>query len=483
MIINELSAIAYNRFINSDFDTGIEDDGRVFNKALPSDTPVKPGSTRPMISRSPFAPAEDTLHYRVLDKLAKQGFRVSSTFIDYLAKVFPKGDEQRKTWQDAIERTFRALYRKRGQVIYCDTFYDWRGRVYHMSGEWGSLQNNKLSRASLSAPEAVLVEGEALDYMLKIFEHEGWPTDIKAAKNFLDNPKFDGDGALDWMAVRAALAIVEIASTGKTDYMLEQDATCSGFQHMALIMGDNKLAKAVNVTLNDKDGDLYVNVAETNDIADELFKGNERQARQFAKKIVMLTGYGSGANGIASGYWLDHGGDGELTDEGVFVPNDKSSIFIGTRQFTYDDLVEFVKRCQKTMLDEFESIAILRNMCVQYFTHCMITDKSVFAWTTPDGFIAKRLITQDEQAKEAVGAAGAMPNMVHSLDAAVVRYVIDNWDSTLGVVHDAFFTTPDKALDLKRVVQQGYIAVHSQLSNFPIQRNAPMLPIGRCIGL
>jgi len=481
--LNTLSSIAYNRFIDEQFDTGIEDDGRIFNKALPSDVPVQPGSVRPMISRSPYAPPTGTYHHNILTKLSQQGFRVSQRFLDYVADTFPRNSEQRKNWQDAIKRTFRALYRKRGQLIYCDTFYDWRGRVYHMSGEWGSLQNNKLSRAALSAPEPVSVDTESLNYMLKIFEHEGWPTDIKAARNYLDNPQFDGNGALDWMAVRAALAIVEIASTSKTDYLLEQDATCSGFQHMALLMSDMKLARAVNVIDCETEGDLYTEVAEAGSIAEQLFNNDARKARQFSKKIVMLTGYGSGANGIASGYWLDAGGNGELTDEGIFVPDEESTIFIGTKEFHYDELIEFVKACQQIMLEEFESIAILRNLCVQYFSDCMINDKSEFAWTAPDGFIAKRLITEDEQAKQAVGAAGAMPNLVHSLDAAVVRHVIHNWDGVLGVVHDAFFTTPDNALQLRQAVQNAYVAIHSNLGDYPIKRHQAMMPIGRCIGV
>lgn len=482
--INTLSAIAYNRFIDKDYPTGIEDDGRVFNKALPSESPIKPGSARPMISRSPYGLKEDSTAYAVLDNLAQQGFRVDERFINYISEVFPRGNDKRALWQDAIERTFRGLFRQRGRVIYCDTFFDWRGRVYHMAGEWGSLQNNKLSRAALSAPEPVAVEGEALDYMLKVFEHEGWPTDIKSAKNFLDNPEFDGNGALDWMAVRAALAIVEIASTGKTAYLLEQDANCSGFQHMALLMGDMRLASATNVIVNDKDEDLYMEVAESGNVANLLFGGNARKARQFSKTIVMLTGYGSGAAGIACSYWNDHGGDGELNEDGLFIADPNSTIFIGTKEFTFDELKDFVRDRQKEMLSVFPSIEILRNLCVQYFGTCMNVDASKFGWQTPDGFIALRLITEDEQAKNTVGAAGAMPNLIHSLDAAVVRQVVLNWTSVLGVVHDAFFTTVDKALALQECVQQAYLTVHKNLGDFPIKNQSGEFPqIGKCIGV
>ena len=38
MILNEHSSIAYNRFVNPDYNTGFEDDGRIFVKAFPSPT-------------------------------------------------------------------------------------------------------------------------------------------------------------------------------------------------------------------------------------------------------------------------------------------------------------------------------------------------------------------------------------------------------------------------------------------------------------
>ena len=483
MILNEHSSIAYNRFVNPDYNTGFEDDGRIFVKALPSPTPVTPGSNKPMISRSPFVPKEDSPHYKALDKISKQGFRVSSAFIDYISSIFPKGGEQRLKWQDAIERSFLGLWRKRGQVLYCDAFYDWRGRVYHMSGEWGSLQNNRLSRASLSAPDKYRVEPEGYAYMIKIFKHEGWATTVEEATDYLAAPDFDGDGALDWMAVRAALTIIEISKTGMTDYLLEQDATCSGFQHMALLMRDKELAKTVNAVKSDVNGDLYMLVADEGKIAEMLFGGNRRKARSFAKTIVMLTGYGSGATGIACNYWLDHGGDGEIDDEGRMIPDEESTIHIGNKEFTYTELKSFVKERQAILMDKFPSIKTLRKECIKWYSACMHVDASKFVWLTPDEFVALRLISQVEQDNNMVGAAGAMPNMIHSLDAAVVRYVILNFSGVLGVVHDAFFTNINDALKLRTIVQDGYVHIHSNLDKFPINNNRAMPEIGRCIGV
>ena len=483
MILNQHSCIAYTRFINEDFETGFEDDGRIYSKALPSNSPVIPGSNRPMISRSPYAPSEDSPHYECLKKLSNQGFRVSPLFVDYVASVFPKVCAERQLWLEAIERTFLGLWRTKNKVIYTDVFYDWRGRVYQQSGEWGSLQNNRLSRAALSSPERYKVTVKGFEYMKKIFKHEGWPCTTEEANHFLMNPEFDGNGALDWMAVRAALTILEINKDGTTDFLIEQDATCSGFQHMALLMKDFELAKTVNAIYSSTRGDLYMLVAKLGKIAELLFKGNAKKARQFAKVIVMLTGYGSGAAGIACRYWTDAGGSGETDEDGLLIPDDESTIFLGEKEFTYTELKAFVKERQEILLEKFPSIKTLRQKCIEYYSECMSADPGTFLWTTPDGFQALRIITQTEQDANCVGAAGAMPNLIHSLDAAIIRYVILNWHKTLGVVHDAFFTTINDALELREVVRRGYKEIHSNLGEFPVNKPGPIPEMGLCIGI
>ena len=113
----------------------------------------------------------------------------------------------------------------------------------------------------------------------------------------------------------------------------------------------------------------------------------------------------------------------------------------------------------------------------------MNVDSSKFVWVTPDEFVSLRLITQEEQENKMVTAAGAMPNIIHSLDAAIVRYVILNWKGILGVVHDAFFSTINDALALRKVVQEGYTYIHSNLGNFPINDSKTLPKIGRCIGV
>lgn len=489
MELKELSCIAYTRFINPDFKSDFNDDGRIFNKALPSSKPIKPGSNKPIISRSPFGPTTNSPHYKALDRQSKQGFRVSASFMDYVCSIYPRQSEQRKKWQDAIERSFLGLLRKKNELIYRDTFYDWRGRLYDMSGEWGSLQNNKLSRAALSAPEPYKVSknSKAYSYMLRVFKSEGWPTTVDEARYYLGHPDFNGDGAIDWMAVKAALTLVDIAETGSTDYLIEQDARCSGFQHMALLTGDTTLAKMVIAIEKDPDDpefvELYTFVAQAGNIANELFKGSAPKARSFTKNIVMLTGYGSGAHGLSCKYWLDYGGLGEIDDEGSLCPDLEATIFIGEKEFTFKELKSFVKKKQDILFNEFSSLLDLRKTCMKIFATKMKANPTVFSWEAPDGFNIVRLITKDEQLTNKVSAAGAMPNLIHSLDAAIIRYTIMNWPGVLGVVHDAFFSTVNDALEVRDIVRAGYHHVHANLGNFPIKNTKDIPNIGLCIGV
>jgi DNA-directed RNA polymerase len=102
---------------------------------------------------------------------------------------------------------------------------------------------------------------------------------------------------------------------------------------------------------------------------------------------------------------------------------------------------------------------------------------------TPNGFQAHRQIMPSEQAAESVSDAGAMPNLIHSLDGCVVQYTIEQWDGVLGVVHDAFFTTIDRAEELRDCVRAAYGRVYQDLGEFPVQWAAAPLPIGLCVGV
>lgn len=452
----------------------VERDSPARNLIWDGDSPL-PGQRRGMISNAPHECEEGSYHYHLLHKQAQQQFRVSARFCETLFNWWGP----RPPVKQELAHTYRELGRNKGRLAASDTFFDYRGRVYQMSGANGSLQNSRLSRAALEAPEAVSVRGTgAWAYALEVFEHEGWATTPEAAEEFLATP------STDWMAIRAAICVLEVAETGCTAYLLEQDATCSGFQHVALLTRNRPLAEAVNATITAVRGDLYALLATETQVASELGI-TDRQARSLMKPIVMLTGYGSGAAGIASGIWRDHDGTMVFDEEKqLLVPCEHGTIMLHGTEFAYEDLEEWVKPMQTALFDKFPVIKECRNACMAYMQECIQANPAMFCWVTPNGFECHRQILPSEQAAESVTDAGAMPNLIHSLDGCVVQYTIEMWDGVLGVVHDAFFTTIDRAQELRDCVREAYGRTHNNLGAFPISWNKETpLEIGLCVGV
>ena len=114
----------------------------------PSTSWIKPGSRRGMISNSPLEPDPGSIHDMVLDRVSRQGFRISRRFMDLLFSWWgPRAPLNKNLASD-----YRALGAHAGEVIYTDAFFDWRLRTYTISSSWGSLQNSRLSRAAMEAP-------------------------------------------------------------------------------------------------------------------------------------------------------------------------------------------------------------------------------------------------------------------------------------------------------------------------------------------
>ncbi len=437
--------------------------------------PKPVGVNRGLISHSPYTILGGVL-VDTLDRVSRQGFRVNQTMVQWVLKRVQTEDQG---------RMIATLGAHQGCIVYSDAFYDWRGRVYTISGEAGSLQTSKASRACMDAPEAVTINvtGKAWKYALKCFEHEGWATTPAEAKAFVAEAEGQQWADIDFMGVRAALAILEVDATGKTAYLLEQDATCSGFQHMAFASGDRDLAEITNATITAHRGDLYMEVARVGGIAESL-SITDKAARKVAKTVVMLTGYGAGAPMIGLSYFNDRVDCApfdsleEAQESGLTVE------FHGLGEVDVDTIIAWVKPLAKALVDRFPCIRLLKQACAAYFAECEEAGDE-FRWTTPDGFEAIRLrMPFEEGTDRECTVHGALPNIIHSLDAEAVRRTIGAWTGVLGIVHDAFFTTIDRSLDLRRCVQDAYAATHRQYPDgFPITRKSRCMPVGMCIGV
>ncbi len=215
---------------------------------------ITPGSRRPVVS-SPMDPSEfGEIPHDALNVAADNYWVVNEEMRQRILNA---------DWADntpeAIIRSSRNTAHHRGALFH-DSFCDWRGRVYVMAGEYGSLMHNKAVRSMLEAPVAEEVGPEAYIYMLQCIEQE---FDVTLS-NYREVMDITITNTSDAQRVRAALAIHEVKTTGATAYLLEQDASCSGGQIIALLTGDQNLGEATNIIRSSTGGkqDIYRRLSE-----------------------------------------------------------------------------------------------------------------------------------------------------------------------------------------------------------------------------
>jgi hypothetical protein len=122
--------------------------------------------------------------------------------------------------------------------------------------------------------------------------------------------------------LRAALAIEEVVTTGRTGYILQQDQTCSGFQEFGILLRCPVLSTLTNLQGGDKQ-DLYKTSASIARGMCPLSGLDDFFDRGPGKYFVMRVGYGAAARGLARGMILsDTKSDIEYLDNtGAYVPN------------------------------------------------------------------------------------------------------------------------------------------------------------------
>ena len=411
----------------------------------PRAEPSKPGQHRPIVSRrwtgSKLEIGEVAMD--AMTRLAEQGLRVNADVAAMLDDV--------DQWANAqVAASVKQACRKAGEVVYSDTFVDWRGRVYMQTGAWGSPQQSRLMRALMEAPEAkpLDLESEAGVYFLELIEDE-YDVTITNYGDILDTAIRNSHDALRY---RAALALAEVITSGATAYLLEQDASCSGGQIIAHLTGDRDLASAVNACVREGRGDLYLTLADDASL-DRMWhllglQGDDNRSirRQLAKPVVMVSFYGGGEDSIVANLWEAH--DGEFDAEGEMIGTVEVYGFTITPQ-----LAAQIVRGLCMQLDRFAGFKAFKSWGTSN-GQVLANDDVTAQWETATGFVAI--------GTPGMRASGLMPNYIHSVDGAIVQTVLVDpalADACVVTIHDAFLTTPDRALELRDAVRRAYVAV------------------------
>lgn len=84
------------------------------------------------------------------------------------------------------------------------------------------------------------------------------------------------------------------------------------------------------------------------------------------------------------------------------------------------------------------------------------------------------LMTYSESTEFAAGKQrqGIAPNIIHSLDAELLRYVIENFEGDIGTVHDCFLVHPNQGEQVRDNYKKGYVT---------LMETSPLSYIGRQI--
>lgn len=256
------------------------------------------------------------------------------------------------------------------------------------------------------------------------------------------------------------------------------DATCSGIQHLAALMKDERAALEVNVLSTGKRADIYKRVAELVKVAVQRDVTDSRLAeaaalwigkveRKTVKRAVMTTPYGVSERGILT----------QLVQDGFADHIDNGKERYAAAEYLTGKIVD--------SLDE--SIEAPRR-AMGYFREvaAFLEDKGLpLAWDTPSGFTAKqayyrtnatrtRTLHGDVTLRSEVPEAGfqpgkqvlgAAPNVVHSFDAAHLALVCVGLKEAgvrdLAFVHDSFGCHAENSDLLLEITKEKFIEIYS----------------------
>ena len=417
------------------------------------------------------------------------------------------------------EEAMRVVAENDG-IFYLDCFMDFRGRTY--TNHYGSLspQANQNVRAlvDFGYETPVGLCNDNYNMLMGVLEEEydvNWDNYTKIlqdAKSILANKTYGKKSA---GVVRAAMCLKEIATTGKSAYIVQQDATCSGFQHMAAILRDRDLGSLVNLTSGPR-SDLYM--AATEFLCEQgtavgvfLADHNPKVVRsELAKPTVMLTGYASTAEALALSY-LGYDGKAEYMDksgepvvatrfkdvkqalkQGADVNFNPDSIMTEwlngrTGEKAMYAALTFAREFQEALFtlcpSVKELITSIKGAALSHFNKTGTT----FAWVTPldlyielspwkvmedthtvsfqSAGVRKSMKVLSLKLDQMGGAAGALPNLIHSLDACLV-HMVNLARVGLGMpwadIHDSFGSTVGDVKRTVELVNDAFTQVHTE---------------------
>ena len=380
-------------------------------------------------------------------------------------------------------RTTEALYvanKYKKDTFWIPWSFDFRGRVYPIPTSL-SPQGTDFDKSLIYFME----EGPVNEWWLAFQVATTYGLD-KAPMNeritwvnnnheFLSRIADDPEGTISewstveepWCFIAAVLEYDQcvIKGTKKTSGLpVSVDATCSGLQHLSALALDRTAAEMVNVVPTDKPSDGYKIVAEK---AKEILPKHLHPliTRKVTKRTVMTTPYGVTENSARD--YIRQELKGIELEKGELQKIVKAIYRYGVRK-VFDGPCRSMEFIQKVAGERIKSGA------------------TTLEWVTPSGFpvvqeyrrneaetINTKLLGQrvrcellkdwEERTIDLQKAkTAASPNLIHSLDAALLHLVFAEWCAPFTVIHDCVLGRSCDMDDMGSAIRDKFIEIYSQ---------------------
>jgi hypothetical protein len=416
-----------------------------------------------------------------VNKLQAVSFVVSPAIQDAADVLLDNLSEYGVTEEDA--RIYRAVAKLASDECHFPVTMDKRGRMYYRGG-LVTPQVTDFCKAAFQFKDAVALGETGFDAIaihtanVCGMDKETMDDRISWTMANIDSGTFaaitDFEDVIQTFpnadTFQATVAILEINRILALDtdpalvtstLVCHQDGTCNGLQHMAAITGSRETAESVNCvasTWSDTPSDIYGVIAA---VAAEMTTGDvsaliAKYGRDMAKNPVMIVGYGAGEETV-------------IANTAKFLSKKGENV----------ELAEAVGKAYMAALGvKAAAVKSFTSAVTRRMEMAMQAGLTSAQWTTADGFVCDIEYTSIEDSRIRAGAfnavkAGAVgridevktrgamaPNLVHSVDAAHLRMVVNSVDHDLVTVHDSIGSHAGNFFTTASAIRTQFVAVH-----------------------
>lgn len=417
----------------------------------------------------------------------------------------------------AMDRTLKISERMEQEGgFYFPHMLDFRGRMYPIPSDL-SPQGGDLHRGLLRAhdDEGKTLKPEDAEW-LEIHLANVWGQDkidipkridwVRERRELWERIDADPLGNMEWTEAdggdspwQALAAVFELCAyrrdkeNFKSTLPIRVDGTCNGIQHLAAMVRDVEMGKAVNLVPSDTPQDIYRNVAgdlttllweykaeggEHSDRADRwLDRVGGTVPRTLTKRPVMVVPYGGTLHAYMTYIkeWLDE--HEPVTRETDFRERGKDIAWLARR--LWDSVGRHVARAMEVM--EWLKATAAKAMEGK--------PKRALTWRTPSGFYVRQFYAKMKDVKVELKLDGQRytfahseatkeldlakfltsiaPNFTHSMDGAalckcIIKCVEERGITFLTAIHDSYGTIAADMWALHDALREAFIEVHSE---------------------